>query len=124
MLDAGALLEPELSLAVWTDDVAVGLEIPDLHILTLEKAADCADDLCELSVLINPFGDIGRERPEHGENSQNQHDYHQNRSAYEQIDKIQNARGDPDECIQFVVSVSAAHELGGLLYESTQIITR
>ena len=39
MLYAGSFFQPELRLAVGTGQIAVGLEIPDFHILALEKVS-------------------------------------------------------------------------------------
>ena len=88
MLYAGALFQSELRLAVGAGQIAVGLEIPDFHILALEKVSYSGIDTEKTVILIQPLGDVGRQRAKDRQRSQQQYNDHQNRVADKYIDKI------------------------------------
>ena len=123
MLRACALFEPELRLAVGAADISVSLEVAHLHILALEEIRNrCADD--EISVvLIQALVDVCGQGAEHRKSYQQKYHDHHDRTADEQIDEIQRAREYPYQRIQFIVAVTAAHELGGLHQKFTHVIT-
>ena len=123
LLYSGALFQSELRLAVGAGQIAVGLEIPDLHILALEKARYHIIDAEKAVVLIQPLGDVGGQRAEYRQRSQQQHNDHQDRIAGKQVDHIQYARDDPNEGIQFIVSVTTLHEFSDFCQKITQNIT-
>ena len=124
VLYAGALLEAELRLAVGTADIAVGLEIPHLHVLALEEVGNRRKNTDEAVVLIQALIDVGRQRPQNGEQDQQQNDDHKDRTAHEKVDQVQHARNDPYKGVQLIVAVSAVHERGGLLQKITHILTK
>ena len=101
----------------------MGLEIPDFHKLALEKARDNVINTEKAVVLIQALGDVGRQRAEDRQRSQQQNKDHQDRVADKQIDQIQNSRDDPDEGIQFIVSVTTLHEFSDFCQKITQNIT-
>ena len=101
----------------------MGLEIPDLHILALEKARHYIINTEKAVVLIQPLGDIGGQRAEDRQSAQQQYDDHDDRVADKQIDHIQYRRDDPDESIQFIVSVTTLHEFSDFSQNITQTIT-
>ena len=123
LLYSGTLFQPELRLAVGTGQIAVGLEIPDLQVLTLEEPRYHVIDAEKAVVLIQPLGDVGRQRAKDRQRAQQQYDDHQNRVADKQIDHIQRSRNDPDEGIQFIVSVTTLHEFSDFCQKITQNIT-
>ena len=123
MLYAGALFESELSLAVGTADITVSLEISDLHMLSLEKITHRAENTEKAVVLIQPLGDIGGQRAEDRQSAQQQYDDHDDRIADKQVDHIQHCCDDPDESIQFIVSVTTLHEFSDFCQNITQNIT-
>ena len=120
MLYAGALFQSQLRLAVGTAQVAVGLEVPHLHILALEKIRYRRIDVDEAVVLIQSLVDIGGQRAEHRQRPQHQYQDNKDRTADKEVDEVDHRRNDPDKGIQFVVSVAALHELSRFLYEITQ----
>ena len=120
MLYAGALFQSQLRLAVGTAQIAVGLEVPHLHILALEKIRYRRIDVDEAVVLIQSLVDIGGQRAEHRQRPQHQYQDNKDRTADKEVDEVDHRRDDPDKGIQFVVSVAALHELSRFLYEITQ----
>ena len=122
VLDACALFQPELSLAVGAADVAVGLEVAHLHVLALEEVGHSRANAEIAVVLIQALVDVGRERAEHRETYQQQYHDH-DRAAYKEVYQVQNARKYQDQRIQFIVAVTAAHELGSLHQKITHVIT-
>lgn len=115
MLNTRALFEPELSLAVGTADIAVGLEVAYLQILALEEINHRGIYADKAVVLIQTLCYIGRERAQYRQHREHQYDNDHKRTAYKEIYQIQHSRDYPDKGIQFIVSVPAAHEFGKLL---------
>ena len=123
VLDACALFQPELRLAVGAADVAVGLEVAHLHVLALEEIGHSRANAEIAVVLIQALVDVGGQRAEHREPYQQQYHDHHDRAAYKEVYQVQNARKYQDQRIQFIVAVTAAHELGGLHQKITHVIT-
>ena len=123
MLRACALFEPELRLAVGAAYISVGLEVARLHILALEEITHSGADTEISVVLIKALVDICGQSAEHRQTYQQKYHYHQDRAADKQVDKIKRAREYPYQRIQFIVAVTAAHELGGLHHKITHVIT-
>ena len=101
----------------------MGLEIPDLQVLTLEEPRYHIINTEKTVVLIQPLGDIGGQRTEDRQRAQQQYDDHDDRVADKQVDHIQYRRDDPDESIQFIVSVTTLHEFSDFCQNITQNIT-
>ena len=101
----------------------MGLEIPDLHVLALKKARYHIINTEKAVVLIQPLGDIGGQRAEDRQSAQQQYDDHDDRVADKQVDHIQHCCDDPDESIQFIVSVTTLHEFSDFCQNLTQNIT-
>ena len=122
-LYAGALFQSQLRLAVRTAQVAVGLEIPHLHVLALEEIRDSRVDTDKAVVLIHSFRDILGQRAEHRQRTQQKNHDHDDRAADKEVDHINCRRQDPDKRIQFIVSVAALHEFSRFFQKVTQSIT-
>lgn len=101
----------------------MGLEIPDFHKLALEKARNNVINTEKAVVLIQALSDVGGQRAEDRQRSQQQHDDHQDRVTDKQVDHIQSACDDPNEGIQFIVSVTTLHEFSDFCQKITQNIT-
>ena len=123
VLLAGAFFQSELSLAVRADDVAVGLEVAELHILALEEAGHGVVDADEAVVLIHALGDVGGQRAEDRQRAHEDDHDREDRRAHEKIHEVQHAREDPDKGIQFIVSVAPLHEGGEPAQKISQTIT-
>ena len=123
VLLAGAFFQPELRLAVRADDVAVGLEVAELHVLALEEAGHGVVDADEAVVLIHALGDIGGQRAEDRQRAHEDDHDREDRRAHEKIHEVQHAREDPDKGIQFIVAVAPLHEGGELAQKISQTIT-
>ena len=110
LLYAGALLEPELRLAIRTADISVGLDVADAHILALEEIAHRTEDIGKTAVLIYSLGDVLRESAKDHQRNQQQDQHDHDGATREKIDHIEDRRDDQDKIIEFVVSVTALHE--------------
>ena len=124
VLKAGALFEPELSLAVRTAHIAVSAKIPDPHISALEEVGDCVQKIGEAAVLIHPPVDILGQRAKKHQSQQEQDDHDQYGIADKEVDDIQQPRKDEDRAVHLVHPVSPLHEFSGPSEEISHAITR
>ena len=89
LLHTGALFQPELSLAVRTAHIAVGLDVLYPHILPLAKIRGRAVDIGKTAVLVHPLGDVSGQGSPYEQSRQQQDDHHQDSVADKNIDEIQ-----------------------------------